>query len=71
MERASWSFEKTGLHFVVFMGDHSKYGINTMFNTGTVVGVSANIFGAGLCLYLHFWGGSGVIVLMSCLKYLR
>ena len=29
------------------MADHSKCGINTMFNTGTVVGVSANIFGAG------------------------
>ena len=29
------------------MGDHSKCGINTMFNTGTTVGVSANIFGAG------------------------
>ena len=26
------------------MGDHSKCGINTMFNTGTVIGVSANIF---------------------------
>ena len=31
----------------LMMGDHSKCGINTMFNTGTVVGVSANIFGAG------------------------
>ena len=29
------------------MGDHSKCGINTMFNTGTVVGVSCNIFGGG------------------------
>ena len=29
------------------MGDHSKCGINTMFNTGTVVGVSCNIYGAG------------------------
>jgi hypothetical protein len=29
------------------MGDHSKSGINTMFNTGTVVGVAANIFGGG------------------------
>ena len=29
------------------MGDHSKCSINTMFNTGTVVGVFANIFGAG------------------------
>lgn len=38
----------TGLQFCgLMMGDHSKCGINTMFNTGTVVGVSANIFGAG------------------------
>jgi len=36
----------TGLQFCgLIMGDHSKSGINTMFNTGTVVGVSANIFG--------------------------
>jgi UDP-N-acetylglucosamine diphosphorylase/glucosamine-1-phosphate N-acetyltransferase len=38
----------TGLQFCgLFMGDHSKCGINTMFNTGTVVGVSANVFGGG------------------------
>jgi UDP-N-acetylglucosamine diphosphorylase/glucosamine-1-phosphate N-acetyltransferase len=38
----------TGLQFCgLFMGDHSKCSINTMFNTGTVVGVFANIFGAG------------------------
>ncbi len=42
----SGSFEKTGLKFCgLVMGDHSKCGINTMFNTGTVVGVSANIYG--------------------------
>ncbi len=41
-------FAKTGLQFCgLIMGDHSKCGINTMFNTGTVVGVSANIFGSG------------------------
>ena len=41
-------FTKTGLQFCgLMMGDHSKCGINTMFNTGTVVGVSANIFGSG------------------------
>ena len=28
------------------MGDHSKSAINTMFNTGTVVGVSSNIYGS-------------------------
>jgi UDP-N-acetylglucosamine diphosphorylase/glucosamine-1-phosphate N-acetyltransferase len=44
---ASKSMEKTGLQFCgLIMGDHSKSGINTMFNTGTVVGVSSNIYGA-------------------------
>jgi len=38
----------TGLQFCgLIMADHSKCGINTMFNTGTVVGVSSNVFGAG------------------------
>lgn len=42
------SFVKTGLQFCgLIFGDHSKCGINTMFNTGTVVGVSCNIYGAG------------------------
>jgi UDP-N-acetylglucosamine diphosphorylase/glucosamine-1-phosphate N-acetyltransferase len=42
------SFVKTELQFCgTFMGDHSKCGINTMFNTGTVVGVGAQVFGAG------------------------
>ncbi len=42
------SFRKTGLTFCgLIMADHSKCGINTMFNTGTVVGVNCNIFGAG------------------------
>jgi UDP-N-acetylglucosamine diphosphorylase / glucose-1-phosphate thymidylyltransferase / UDP-N-acetylgalactosamine diphosphorylase / glucosamine-1-phosphate N-acetyltransferase / galactosamine-1-phosphate N-acetyltransferase len=41
-------FENTGIQFAgLIMGDHSKCGINTMFNTGTVVGVNCNIFGAG------------------------
>jgi UDP-N-acetylglucosamine diphosphorylase/glucosamine-1-phosphate N-acetyltransferase len=45
---ASEKFEKTGLQFCgLMMGDHAKCGINTMFNTGTVAGVFANIFGAG------------------------
>jgi UDP-N-acetylglucosamine diphosphorylase/glucosamine-1-phosphate N-acetyltransferase len=40
-------FESTGIQFAgLMMGDHSKCGINTMFNTGTVVGVNCNIFGA-------------------------
>lgn len=41
-------FAQTGRQFCgLMMGDHSKCGINTMFNTGTVVGVSSNIFGSG------------------------
>ena len=51
----------TGLQFCgLIMGDHSKCGINTMFNTGTVVGVSANIFGAGFPptnIPSFSWGG--------------
>ena len=40
--------EQTELQFLgLCMGDHSKCGINTMFNTGTVVGVSSNVFGSG------------------------
>jgi UDP-N-acetylglucosamine diphosphorylase/glucosamine-1-phosphate N-acetyltransferase len=66
-EVKSWSyeteaFEKTGLQFCgLMMGDHSKCGINTMFNTGTVVGVSANIFGAGFprnFVPSFSWGGA-------------
>lgn len=42
-------FERTNLQFCgLIMGDHSKAGINTMFNTATVVGVGCNIFGPGL-----------------------
>jgi UDP-N-acetylglucosamine diphosphorylase/glucosamine-1-phosphate N-acetyltransferase len=45
---AKKTFVKTGLQFCgLIMGDHSKSGINTMFNTGTVVGVSCNVYGAG------------------------
>ena len=55
-------FEKTGLQFCgLIFGDHSKCGINTMFNTGTVVGVSANIFGAGFprnFVPSFSWGGA-------------
>ncbi len=40
--------EQTDLQFMgLVMGDHSKCGINTMFNTASVVGVSTNVFGAG------------------------
>jgi len=55
-------FEKTGLQFCgLMMGDHSKCGINTMFNTGTVVGVSTNIFGSGFprnFIPSFAWGGA-------------
>lgn len=55
-------FAKTGLQFCgLMMGDHSKCGINTMFNTGTVVGVSANIFGSGFprnFIPSFSWGGN-------------
>jgi UDP-N-acetylglucosamine diphosphorylase/glucosamine-1-phosphate N-acetyltransferase len=41
-------FEHTRLQFLgLIMGDHSKTGINTMINSGTVVGVASNLFGAG------------------------
>ena len=61
-----WNYKKggfvnTGLQFCgLIMGDHSKCGINTMFNTGTVVGVSANIFGTGFPRQFvpsFSWGG--------------
>lgn len=59
-------FERTGLQFCgLMMGDHSKCGINTMFNTGTVVGVSANIYGGGFprnFIPSFSWGGSGGFV---------
>jgi UDP-N-acetylglucosamine diphosphorylase/glucosamine-1-phosphate N-acetyltransferase len=55
-------FAKTGLQFCgLMMGDHSKCGINTMFNTGTVVGVSVNLFGSGFprnFVPSFSWGGS-------------
>jgi UDP-N-acetylglucosamine diphosphorylase/glucosamine-1-phosphate N-acetyltransferase len=59
---AKGGFKDTGLQFCgLMMGDHSKCGINTMFNTGTVVGVSANIFGDGFprtFIPSFAWGGA-------------
>jgi len=56
------SFNPTGVQFCgMIMGDHSKSGISSMFNTGTVVGVSANIFGSGYprtFIPSFSWGGS-------------
>ncbi len=55
-------FRRTGLQFCgLIMADHAKCAINTMFNTGTVVGVSANIFGAGFPRNFipdFSWGGA-------------
>ena len=62
-----WSYEterfaKTGFQFCgLMMGDHSKCAINTMFNTGTVVGVSANIYGSNFprnFIPSFSWGGA-------------
>lgn len=62
-----WSYDEerfldTGLQFCgLIMGDHSKTGINTMLNTGTVVGVNANIFGSGYprnFVPSYAWGGA-------------
>ncbi|MFO7672912.1 MAG: GlmU family protein [Lutibacter sp.] len=56
------NFAKTGLQFCgLIMGDHSKCGINTMFNTGTVIGVSANIYGSNFprnFIPSFSWGGA-------------
>jgi UDP-N-acetylglucosamine diphosphorylase/glucosamine-1-phosphate N-acetyltransferase len=56
------SFAKTGLQFCgLMMGDHSKCGINSMFNTGTVIGVSTNLFGSGFLRNFvpsFSWGGA-------------
>lgn len=58
----SQNFKKTGLQFCgLIMADHAKCGINTMFNTGTVVGVSCNVFGAGFPRNFvadFSWGGA-------------
>jgi UDP-N-acetylglucosamine diphosphorylase/glucosamine-1-phosphate N-acetyltransferase len=56
----------SGSMFVgLFMGDHSKSGINTMFNTGTVVGVSCNVYGGGFppkFIPSFTWGGAEGLV---------
>jgi UDP-N-acetylglucosamine diphosphorylase/glucosamine-1-phosphate N-acetyltransferase len=58
---AEKKFINTGQQFCgLIMGDHSKCGINTMFNTGTVVGVNANLFGEGFprnFIPSFTWGG--------------
>src|SRR5260221_139751 len=66
-----WSYAKNGFVDIgqpncgLIMGDHSKSGINTMFNTGTVVGVSSNIFGASYprnFIPSFQWGGASGFV---------
>ncbi len=68
-------FLSTGLQFCgLIMGDHSKCAINTMFNTGTVVGVSANIFGAGFprnFVPSFSWGGVTGFMLYKIDKALK
>lgn len=59
---ATESFEQTGLQFCgLMMGDHSKTAINTMFNTGTVIGVNSNIYVPGFprnFIPSFSWGGA-------------
>lgn len=59
---ADIDFSPSGQRFCgLFMGDHSMSGINSMFNTGTVVGVGCNIFGSGFparFIPSFSWGGS-------------
>jgi UDP-N-acetylglucosamine diphosphorylase/glucosamine-1-phosphate N-acetyltransferase len=66
---------KTGLQFCgLIMGDHSKCGINTMFNTGTVAGVSCNIYGGGFpekFVPSFSWGGSDGMVTYTLDKALN
>ncbi|HQV40012.1 MAG: glucose-1-phosphate thymidylyltransferase [Flavobacteriales bacterium] len=71
-EVAAWSYADetlvhTGQQFLgLVMGDHAKSGINTMFNTGTVAGVCANVFGSGFAakhIPSFSWGESEVYAL--------
>lgn len=68
----SQTFINTNLQFCgTIMGDHSKCGINTMFNTGTVIGVCANIFGSGYqrnFIPSYSWGGTAGLATYSSNK---
>ncbi|MBK7384767.1 MAG: glucose-1-phosphate thymidylyltransferase [Flavobacteriales bacterium] len=72
---ASGFDEDSGLQFCgLIMGDHAKSGINTMFNTGTVVGVAANVFGGGFQpkhIPGFSWGGVEGIVVHDVERALR
>jgi UDP-N-acetylglucosamine diphosphorylase/glucosamine-1-phosphate N-acetyltransferase len=66
-------FAQTGLQFCgLMMADHAKCGINTMFNTGTVVGVGANVFGAGFpknFIPSFSWGGANGLITFQTKKF--
>lgn len=73
-----WSYSKggfanTGLQFCgLMMGDHAKCGINTMFNTGTVVGVGASVFGSGYprnFVPSFSWGGANGFITFQPRKF--
>lgn len=66
---------ETGSKFVgLIMGDHSKTAINTMFNTGTIVGAACNIFGSGFpprYIPSFCWGGSDFLKIHDINKFLE
>ena len=66
-------FVQTGLQFCgLMMGDHAKCSINTMFNTGTVIGVGSNIFGAGFpknFVPSFSWGGASGLITFQPRKF--
>ncbi|MBO3699616.1 GlmU family protein [Roseivirga sp. E12] len=69
----SGRFANTGLQFCgLMMGDHAKCGINTMFNTGTVVGVGSNVFGSGYprnFVPSFAWGGASGLTTFQLRKF--
>ena len=69
---AEGALAPTGQQFLgLVMGDHSKSGINTMFNTGTVAGVCANVFGSGFPpkhIASFSWGEGGTYALEKALE---
>ena len=74
-DRVAGDFLPSGRQFAgLFMGDHAKCSINTMFNTGSVVGVFANLFGAGFPprhVSDFSWGGGEELVPYRLEKALR
>jgi UDP-N-acetylglucosamine diphosphorylase/glucosamine-1-phosphate N-acetyltransferase len=72
---AEHKFIRTGQQFCgLMMADHAKCGINTMFNTGTVVGVGSNVFGSGFprnFIPSFSWGGSNGLTTFQFSKFLQ